>query len=181
MSRIGRKPISIPEGVTVEVRDGRIFVKGSKGELSENMLPGIEVEVSEREILVTRKNDQRQTRAFHGLVRSLIENMVIGVSQGYKKTLELVGTGYRVKKSGKGLSMTLGFSHPIEVLPVEGVEFQIEGNNVIHISGINKQVVGQVAADIRAKRKPEPYKGKGVRYRGEVIRRKAGKAAKTAE
>ncbi len=180
MSRIGKIPIPVPQDINVEITDDVVIVKGKNGELSESIQFGVKVTRKDNEILVERTSDERQARANHGLMRSLIFNMVEGLTKGYKKTLELVGTGYRVKKKGKGLEMTLGFSHPVTIDAVDGVEFEVEGNNIIHVSGISKQLVGQIAADIRAKRKPEPYKGKGVRYRGEVVRRKAGKAAKTA-
>lgn len=177
MSRIGLKPISIPQGVTVAPTATVVDVKGPKGQLSIEVLSGIVVEVVDQEVKITRKNDEKQTKAFHGLVRSLIENAIIGVSEGYKKTLKLVGTGYRVKAQGAGVSLSVGFSHPVDVVPSEGVKLTVEGNDTIHIEGIDKQSVGQVAADIRKVRPPEPYKGKGIRYEDEVVRRKQGKAA----
>ncbi len=179
MSRIGKKPVVVPEGVTVNVTADTISVKGPKGELSESQFPGISVAVKDGQVEVTRQSDEPQQRAAHGLIRSLINNMIIGVTQGFEKKLELVGTGYRVTAKGTGLSLTLGYSHPIEVEAVSGVSFKVEGNNKITISGISKYAVGQVAAKIRELRPPEPYKGKGIRYEGEVVRRKAGKAAKT--
>jgi len=180
MSRIGSKSISIPAGVTIQVNGSLVSVKGPKGELSQNLTPGITISVEENELKVSRKNDDRQTKAFHGLVRSLLNNMITGVAEGYKKTLELVGTGYRVTKKGQGISLAVGFSHQIDFQSLPGVTVDLEGNNVIHVSGIDKQAVGQVAADIRGIKPPEPYQGKGIRYRDEVVRRKAGKAAKTA-
>jgi len=177
MSRIGKKPISLPSGVTVTVSDSQVIVKGQKGELKVDLLPNINVEVKDDQVLVTRKNDLKQTKANHGLIRSLVDNHVIGVTQGYKKTLKLVGTGYRVASKGAGLTLSVGFSHPVEVTAIEGVKLKIESNNVIHIEGTDKQRVGQMAADIRAVRKPEPYKGKGIRYEDEIVRRKSGKAA----
>lgn len=180
MSRIGKQPVVIPEGVTVVVSPASIVVKGPKGELSEKMYPGIKVEVVGKEVLVTRRANDPQHRASHGLIRSLIENMVIGVTKGFEKKLELMGTGYRVVTKGAGISLSLGYSHPIEVDAVTGITFKVEGNNKITITGISKYLVGQISAKIRELRPPEPYKGKGVRYENEVVRRKAGKAAKTA-
>lgn len=180
MSRIGRAPVTIPAGVTVTVTNDKITVKGPKGELSENQFPGITVEVKDDTVLVARKNDTPQLRSSHGLIRSLISNMVLGVTTGFEKKLELVGTGYRVAAKGSGLSIAVGYSHPIEVEAVPGVTFKVEGNNKITINGISKYAVGQIAAKIRELRPPEPYKGKGIKYEGEVVRRKAGKAAKTA-
>lgn len=180
MSRIGKKPVVVPNGVTVTVTPEIITVKGPKGELSEKMFPGISVEVIDGHVNVARKSDAPQDRAAHGLIRSLVNNMVIGVTDGFEKKLELVGTGYRVAAKGASLSLSLGYSHPVEVDAVPGISFKVEGNNKITISGSNKYMVGQVAAKIRELRPPEPYKGKGIRYEGEVVRRKAGKAAKTA-
>lgn len=177
MSRIGRKSISLPAGVTVQVNSDVIVVKGPKGEVTINMLPGITVAVEESALKVGRTDEERQTRAYHGLIRSLLNNAVIGVSQGYKKTLKLIGTGYRVTLKGQGLSLALGFSHPVEIVPTTGIKLSVEGNDTIHIEGIDKQSVGQVAANIRKIRPPEPYKGKGVRYVDEVVKRKAGKTA----
>jgi large subunit ribosomal protein L6 len=177
MSRIGRKAIILPAGVTVTVTPTEVVVKGTKGELKVTMLSGITVEVKDNEVNVERTNDEQQTRAFHGLIRSLINNSVIGVSAGYKKTLKLVGTGYRVTAKGADISLALGFSHPVEFATEPGIKLTVEGNDTIHIEGIDKHMVGQVAANIRKIRSPEPYKGKGVRYSDEVIRRKAGKTA----
>lgn len=175
------KPIHIPEKVTLVIEPKLAKVTGPKGELSCNLPTQIKVEQKDGLISVSRKNDLPETKALHGLVRSLINNMVIGVTEGYKKELQLVGTGYRVSTHPDGLSLTLGFSHPVVVKKVPGIELEIEGNNKIFISGIDKQLVGQVASDIRGLRPPEPYKGKGVRYADEVVLRKAGKAAKAAE
>lgn len=180
MSRIGSKAIKIPAGVTVEIGAQEITVKGPKGELHQGLIQGITATQENGELRFARKNDEKQTKAFHGLLRSLVNNMLEGVSQGYKKTLELVGTGYRATKKGQGVSLTVGYSHAVEFDAVPGITIDVEGNNVIHVSGIDKQAVGQVAANIRAIRPPEPYLGKGIRYRDEVVRRKAGKAAKTA-
>jgi len=175
------KPIHLPEKVTLVIEPRLAKVTGPKGELSCNIPNKIKVEQKDGLISVSRNNDLPETKALHGLVRSLINNMVIGVTEGYKKELQLVGTGYRVSVHPEGLSLTLGFSHPVIVKKVPGIELEIEGNNKIFISGIDKQLVGQVASDIRGLRPPEPYKGKGVRYADEVVLRKAGKAAKAAE
>lgn len=179
MSRIGRLPIAIPNGVTFSVTpDNVVTVKGPKGELVKAMSTAINIAVEDNSVVVTRDNDQKENRALHGLTRALINNMIIGVTEGYKKTLELVGVGYRAQVQGNKLVMSLGFSHPVEIEPVEGVQFQVEGNNKVVVSGIDKQKVGNVAADIRSWRKPEPYKGKGIKYDNEVIRRKEGKTGK---
>lgn len=180
MSRIGRKIIVLPTGVTLESDVSSVKIKGPKGELVQSITPGITIKVEDGGILVERANDERQVKAFHGLMRSLVQNMVVGVSEGYKKSLELVGTGYRVTKKGQGISLAVGYSHQVEYKAPQGVTIDIEGNNLIHVSGINKQMVGQVAAEIRGVRPPEPYQGKGIRYSGEAVRRKAGKTAKAA-
>lgn len=180
MSRIGSKPVKVPAGVTVQVNGSEVMVKGPKGELKQTMAPGITITQEGDELVFKRGNDEKQTKAFHGLVRSLVNNMLEGVSTGYKKTLDLVGTGYRVTKKGQGISLAVGFSHTVDFMPLAGVTLDLEGNNVIHVSGIDKQVVGQVAANIRAIKPPEPYQGKGIKYRDEVVRRKAGKTAKAA-
>ena len=177
MSKIGQTPITIPDDVKVKVEKDKVAVKGPNGELTAPIKRNIEVEVKDGRVLVTRNNDKAQTRADHGLVRSLIENHVIGVTEGYQKTLKLVGTGYRVKKQGQGLSVTVGYSHPVEIDPIEGVELQTQGNDTIIVKGVDKQKVGQKAADIRAIRPPEPYKGKGIRYEGEIVKIKPGKTA----
>ena len=177
MSRIGRKTISIPSDVTVTVSKTDVAVKGPKGELHVVVMPGVVVQVTGTDLSVSRENDERQTRASHGLVRSMVNNAVLGVSKGYKKTLKLIGTGYRVAMKGQGLTLSLGFSHPVEFAAVTGVKFSLDGNDTIMIEGIDKHLVGQVAANIRKIRPPEPYKGKGVRYEDEVVRRKVGKAA----
>jgi len=180
MSKIGRAPIIIPDGTIVSLDHLTVNVKGAKGELTHKFPRKIKVEVKDNIVRITRTNEDKPTRALHGLTRALIANMVEGVTNGFSKTLELVGTGYRAKLEGKKLILALGFSHDVIYLVPDTVKLTLEGNNVIHISGIDKQVVGQVAAVIRGYKKPEPYKGKGVRYRGEVVRRKAGKAAKAA-
>ena len=178
MSRIGKKPVQIPAGVEVTVNDKNITVKGSKGQLDFTFPAPISVAVEENEVIVTRANDERESRALHGLTRALINNMVEGVSQGFSKTLELVGVGYRAQLKGTALNLSLGFSHPVVYEAPEGITFECPDQTHIKVNGISKQQVGQVAAEIRGIRPPEPYKGKGVRYEGEHIRRKLGKAAK---
>ncbi len=180
MSRIGKKPIPVPEGVRVEIGPMEVVVSGPKGELRRPLLPGIEVSLEEGQIWVRRQSDAKPHRERHGLMRTLIANMVLGVTEGYRKELQVVGTGYRAQLEGRDLLLHLGYSHPIRVSPPEGITFEIAGarNDVIVVAGIDKVQVGQQAADIRALRKPEPYKGKGVRYRDEQVRRKAGKAGK---
>jgi large subunit ribosomal protein L6 len=178
MSRIGRLPIDIPSGVTVTADNGVIAVKGPKGELTLTVASPIEVAIAENQVVVTRPNDERLSRSLHGLTRTLISNQIIGVTEGYTKGLEVVGTGYRVAAKGESLEFALGYSHSITVDPPAGISFTVEGQNKILVSGIDKQAVGEVAANIRKLRKPEPYKGKGIRYEGEVVRRKAGKAGK---
>ncbi|PRY67568.1 large subunit ribosomal protein L6 [Glaciihabitans tibetensis] len=178
MSRIGRLPISIPAGVDITVDGSAVTVKGPKGELTLSVASPIEVKKEDGQILVTRPDDERASRSLHGLTRTLIANQIIGVTEGYKKGLEIVGTGYRVAAKGDSIEFALGFSHSITVAPPAGISFTVEGNNKLTVSGIDKQAVGEVAANIRKLRKPEPYKGKGVRYAGEVVRRKAGKSGK---
>jgi len=178
MSRIGRLPIDIPAGVTVEVNGQVVAVKGPKGELTLAVANPIEVKVEEGQVLVTRPDDERESRSLHGLTRTLINNNIVGVTQGYTKGLEVVGTGYRVAQKGTSVEFALGFSHPVVVDAPAGITLTVEGNNKLTVSGIDKQAVGEAAANIRKIRKPEPYKGKGVRYAGEVVRRKAGKAGK---
>ena len=178
MSRIGRLPIDIPGGVTVTLDGQNVSVKGPKGELALVVAAPIEVAIEDNQVVVTRPNDERLSRSLHGLTRTLINNQIIGVTQGYKKGLEVVGTGYRVAAKGNSLEFALGYSHSITVDPPAGISFVVEGNNKVTVVGIDKQAVGEVAANIRKLRKPEPYKGKGVRYAGEVVRRKAGKAGK---
>ncbi len=178
MSRIGRLPIDIPSGVTVTVSGQDVAVKGPKGELALTVARPIEVAVEENQVLVSRPDDERESRALHGLTRTLINNNIIGVTQGYTKGLEVVGTGYRVAQKGTAVEFALGFSHPVLVEAPEGITLTVEGNNKLTVAGISKQAVGEAAANIRKIRKPEPYKGKGVRYAGEVVRRKAGKSGK---
>jgi large subunit ribosomal protein L6 len=178
MSRIGRLPIDIPAGVDVKIDGAAVTVKGPKGELSLNVASPIEVKVEENQVLVTRPDDERTSRALHGLTRSLINNNIVGVTQGYSKSLEIVGTGYRVAQKGAAIEFALGFSHPVTVEAPAGITFAVEGNNRVTVTGIDKQLVGETAANVRKIKKPEPYKGKGIRYAGEVVRRKAGKAGK---
>ncbi len=179
MSRIGKLPVSVPAGVEVSINGNEVTVKGPKGELTRSFYSALTIEqAGDNSIVVTRPDDERESRAQHGLTRTLINNMVIGVSEGYSKTLELVGVGYRAAVKGDKLEMNLGFSHPVIVEKPEGITFECPDQAKIVVSGIDKQQVGQVAADIRKWRKPEPYKGKGIRYQGEHIRRKEGKTAK---
>ena len=179
MSRIGKTPISIPTSVDIAIDGANIEVKGPKGSLNLVLTEGISLTQEDESLIVHRENDERQSKALHGLTRSLINNMVIGVTEGYSKQLELVGVGYRVQAKGKtNLEFQLGFSHPVNVSAPDGIEFDVPSPTELNISGIDKQMVGQVAADIRALKKPEPYKGKGIRYAGEHILRKAGKAVK---
>ena len=178
MSRIGRKPVQIPAGVEVTVNGNTCVVKGPKGTLQQDFHENITVTVEENEVIVDRANDERESRAQHGLTRALIQNMVTGVSEGFTKSLELAGVGYRVQLKGTSLHFSLGYSHPVVVEAPEGITFEVPDNTHINVKGINKQQVGQIAAEIRAKRPPEPYKGKGIHYVGEHIRRKLGKAAK---
>ena len=179
MSRIGRMPIAIPAGVTVEVAENnKVTVKGPKGTL-ERVLPAeMEIKVENGEITVTRPNDLKKMKSLHGLTRTLINNMVVGVTAGYEKKLEVNGVGYRAAKAGNKLTLSLGYSHPVEMIDPEGVETVLEGTNIIIVKGIDKEKVGQFAAEIRDKRRPEPYKGKGIKYADETIRRKVGKTGK---
>ena len=177
MSRIGKKPIHILKGVTLEVSNGVATVKGPKGSLKVAVPNSIEVTVEEAMVHVSRQNELKQTKASHGLLRSLLQNAIIGVSEGFKKTLKMVGTGYRAQVKGNGISLAVGYSHPVEIKPLEGITLKLEGTETIYIEGLDKQVVGQMASDIRKVRPPEPYLGKGIRYADEVIRRKQGKAA----
>lgn len=179
MSRIGRLPIAIPSGVTVTVTpDNVVTVKGPKGELTKAMAKDINIAIEDNSVVVTRPSDVKEHRALHGLTRALINNMVIGVTNGYARTLQLVGVGYRATLKGKNLTLNLGFSHPVEIESVDGITFETPDANTIIVKGINKELVGAVAADIRSWRKPEPYKGKGIKYSDEVIRRKEGKTGK---
>ena len=177
MSRIGKKPVAILKGVEARQSNGTLSVKGPKGELTLDVHPDVKVTVDESEIRVERASDNKAHRALHGLTRSLIANMVKGVTEGYSKTLEIVGVGYRADAKGKGITLNIGFSHPINYQPLDGVKLECPNQTTIVVSGIDKQKVGQTAAEIRGFRPPEPYKGKGIRYAGEQIRRKAGKTA----
>ncbi|WP_063553714.1 50S ribosomal protein L6 [Clostridium ljungdahlii] len=179
MSRIGKLPIAIPSGVTFAVTpDNVVTVKGPKGQLVKAMRKDMNIAVEDNSIVVKRNNDEKESRALHGLTRALINNMVIGVTEGYAKTLELVGVGYRAQLQGKKLVLNLGFSHPIEVEAVEGISFETPAPTKVVVKGIDKELVGDVSADIRNWRRPEPYKGKGIKYENEVIRRKEGKTGK---
>ncbi len=178
MSRIGRKPINIPAGVTVTVAEGVVTVKGPKGELTQAIHPNMTVEINDNVVEVKRPNDDKLNRSLHGLTRSLIANMVTGVTEGYKKELEVNGVGYRVQKQGTDLVMNLGYSHQVVVSETEDIKIEVPDPNKIIILGCDKQKVGQFAAEVREKRPPEPYKGKGIKYADEVIRRKEGKAGK---
>ena len=179
MSRIGRLPVAIPAGVTVEVAENNVVtVKGTKGTLVRELAPEMEIKVEGAEVVVTRPNDLKRMKSLHGLTRTLINNMVVGVSTGYQKVLEVNGVGYRAAKSGNKLTLNLGYSHPVEMIDPEGIEAVCEGQNKIIVKGIDKEKVGQYAAEIRDKRRPEPYKGKGIKYADEVIRRKVGKTGK---
>lgn len=179
MSRIGKAPISIPNGTKIEVKQGVVFVAGSKGKLEQIIPPDMTVEIEDGVLTVKRPSDSRQHRSLHGLTRALINNMVVGVSEGFSKTLQIEGVGYRAEVQGKDLILNVGYSHPVKFEPPQDVSFTVENRNkTIIINGVDKQVVGELAANIRKQRPPEPYKGKGIRYDGEHIRRKAGKAGK---
>ena len=175
MSRVGKKPIAVPSGVDFSVKDNVVTVKGPKGTLKKEFNNNITIKLEDGHITVERPNDEPFIRAIHGTTRALINNMIKGVHEGYRKTLTLVGVGYRAAAKGKGLEISLGFSHPVIIDEIPGITFTVEKNTTIHIDGIEKELVGQIAANIRAKRPPEPYKGKGVKYADEHIRRKEGK------
>ena len=178
MSRIGRMPVAIPAGVTVEIAEGnKVTVKGPKGTLVRELPHEMEIKIEDGHVIVSRPNDLKRMKSLHGLTRTLIHNMTIGVSEGYTKTLEVNGVGYRAAKAGKKLTLNLGYSHPVEMEDPEGIETKVDGNKIV-VSGISKEKVGQYAAEIRDKRRPEPYKGKGIKYADEVIRRKVGKTGK---
>ncbi|MBF7095977.1 50S ribosomal protein L6 [Alkalibacter mobilis] len=178
MSRIGKMPVAIPAGVTVTVDGSNVTVKGPKGELTRNLHGDIKIEQIDGEIIVSRPSDKKEHRALHGLTRALVNNMVVGVSTGYEKRLEINGVGYRAAKQGKKLTLSLGYSHPVEMEDPAGIETEVEGTNKIIVRGIDKEKVGEHAANIRKKRQPEPYKGKGIKYADERIRRKEGKTGK---
>ena len=177
MSRIGKQPIPVPAGVQVQIEPGLVRVNGPKGELSERVSPAISVEQSDGELTVTRPTDRGEHRALHGLTRTLIANMVTGVTDGYEKRLEIQGVGYRARLQGKSLELSVGYSHPVSVTAPEGIEFEVPAPTQVVVRGIDKQLVGEIAARIRRTRPPEPYKGKGIRYAGEHVRRKVGKRA----
>ncbi len=178
MSRIGRLPITVPSSVDVTIDGRQLTVKGPKGTLSRSLHPDIKVSREEDNLVVTRPTEQKVHKQLHGLTRTLVNNMVLGVTDGYRKGLEITGVGYRATLNGKKLTLNLGYSHPIEIDPPEGISFEVENPTRLAVVGIDKELVGQIAAQVRSTRKPEPYKGKGVRYAGEVVRRKAGKAGK---
>ncbi|MDR3116467.1 MAG: 50S ribosomal protein L6 [Bifidobacteriaceae bacterium] len=178
VSRIGKIPVDIPQGVELRIENNSIYVKGPKGELSENIPEGVKITINEGQATIVPFDDERQARSLHGLVRTLISNMVVGVQDGYQKTLEIIGTGYRVNLKGNSLEFALGFSHPVSVQAPEGITFAVGEDNQFTVSGISKQLVGEVSANIRKLRPPEPYKGKGIKYIDERIIRKAGKAGK---
>jgi large subunit ribosomal protein L6 len=181
VSRVGQMPVGVPSGVDVKINGSHVHIKGPKGELEFTFSPVISIAIKDNEIQVSRPSDAREMRSLHGTTRALIQNMVTGVTEGFQKELQLVGVGYRANMSGSNLELNVGFSHTVVVEPPQGISFEVgERNQQIFISGIDKQVVGQVAADIRKVRPPEPYKGKGIRYKGEYVRRKAGKAGKVA-
>ena len=178
MSRIGRLPVAIPAGVTVEVAENNVVtVKGPKGTLTRTLAPEMDIKLEGAQVVVTRPNDLKRMKSFHGLTRTLINNMIVGVTDGYEKKLEVNGVGYRAAKAGKKLTLNLGYSHPVEMIDPEGLESVVDGNKIT-VKGIDKEKVGQYAAEIRDKRRPEPYKGKGIKYADEVIRRKVGKTGK---
>ena len=177
LSRIGRKPIAIPDGVTVEVRYGGVTVTGPRGTLNQDYHPEVSVSVADGEVLVERLSERKFHHSLHGLTRSLISNAIVGVTEGYTKTLELMGVGYRVQQTGDGIVLNVGYSHPVEIQPREGVTMEVEGNNRVHVRGNDKQKVGELAAQIRKVRPPNAYKEKGIRYQGEVLHFKPGKAA----
>jgi len=180
MSRIGKEPIAVPAGVEVSVDGSRVSVKGPRGQLQQSFHPDMRILLEDGTVRVERPSDERDHRSLHGLTRTLIANMVEGVTQGYEKRLEIVGVGYRAVLKGADLELAVGFSHPVSFRPPEGIEFEVPAPNRIVIRGIDKQLVGEIAANVRKVRKPEPYKGKGIRYEGERVRKKAGKAAKGA-
>ena len=171
-------PITMPSGVDVRIEGTRVTVRGPKGELSRDVVPEVRLELKDGQLLVSRDSDQPRHRAMHGLTRSLLANMVTGVTEGFAKTLEMQGVGYRAQMQGRDLVLAVGYSHPVQVPPPPGIEFDVDGTSRITVKGIDRQLVGQVAADVRKVRPPEPYKGKGIRYLGEYVRRKAGKAGK---
>jgi large subunit ribosomal protein L6 len=181
MSRVGRMPIAVPPGVAVEIKDSRVTVTGPKGKLSRSLSPDMSFALSGDTLTVSRPSDAKEHRSQHGLTRTLVANMVTGVSQGFEKSLEIVGVGYRAEKKGENLVFRIGFSHPVEVIPLPGVTLDVEGANRIRVSGIDKEAVGEMAAEIRAIRPPDAYKGKGIRYLGETVRLKPGKGKQSGK
>jgi len=181
MSRIGKLPIPVPANVHVELSEDRVLVRGPKGELLTPVLADVKVSFLDGRLVVERRSDEKRARSAHGLTRTLLSNAVEGVTKGFRKTLEIQGVGFRASKSGKTLNLTLGFSHPVSVTESRGITFTVEGTNVIHVDGSSKEFVGQTSADLRALKPPEPYKGKGIRYRGEVVRKKVGKTGKAGK
>lgn len=181
MSRIGNQPIALPKDVTITIEGPNVTIKGPKGQLSQEFNRDMLIESDDQNIVVKRPSDARGHRALHGVTRSLIANMVEGVSSGFSKTLEFVGVGYRAQQSGKGLTLSLMLSHPVDIQPPDGIMLEVEGNNIVKVSGIDKQAVGQIAAEIRSKRPPNSYTGNGIRYQGQQIRIKPGKSARAAE
>ena len=177
LSRVGRQPIPLPDGVTVEVIYGGVVVNGPRGTVTQKYHPEVKVSVADGEVIVDRLTDRKFHHSLHGLTRSLIANAVVGVTEGYNRTLELMGVGYRVQQNGDGITLSVGYSHTVDVFPEDGLTMQVEGNNRVHISGVDKQKVGQLAAKVRRVRPPNAYKEKGIRYQGEVLRLKPGKAA----
>jgi large subunit ribosomal protein L6 len=178
MSRIGRLPIAVPAGVTVNIKDSQVKIKGPKGEVNQEVMPGIGVKLEEGKLVVSRTSDTKEQKALHGLTRALLNNMVTGVTKGWEKNLEIVGVGFRAEKTGEKLTLRLGFSHIVEVSPLPGIVLAIDGPTKIKVTGIDKEVVGEMAAELRGIRPPDAYKGKGIRYAGEVVRIKPGKAGK---
>jgi large subunit ribosomal protein L6 len=178
MSRIGRLPIAVPAGVTVDIKENQINIKGPKGEISQSVMPGIGVKLEDSKILVSRSNDTKEQRSLHGLTRALLNNNVTGVTKGWDKSLEIVGVGFRAEKTGDKLTLRLGFSHIVEVSPLPGTVFALESPTKIKITGVDKEIVGEMAAELRGIRPPDAYKGKGIRYAGELVRIKPGKAGK---
>ena len=181
MSRIGKLPVTIPSGVNVDIEGDEVAVKGPKGELRQRVLAHVGVKLEDGKVVVERNGDAKEYRAAHGLTRTLVNNMIEGVSKGFRKSLEIQGVGYRASKSGEKLNLTLGYSHPVSYEAPKGITLSVEGTNRIHVDGIDKQQVGEVAAEIRKLRAPEPYKGKGIRYAGEFVRKKLGKAGKAGK
>ncbi len=178
MSRIGRLPIAVPSGVTVNIKDSQVTVKGPKGEISQTFVPAMAIKLEDGKLIVERPSDTKEHRALHGLTRSLLNNMVTGVTKGWEKTLEIVGVGFRAEKTGEKMILRVGFSHTVEVSPLPGVSLALDGPSRVKVTGVNKETVGEMAAEIRAIRPPDAYKGKGIRYVGEVVRIKPGKAGK---